>query len=39
MAAAENLPGYLQAVGKLADRHRLLLGTYGVVVSPSRPWS
>ena len=29
----KNLPGYLQAVKQLADRHRLLLGTYGVVVS------
>jgi glycolate oxidase len=32
----KNLPGYLQAVKQLSDRHRLLLGTYGVVVSPEQ---
>jgi glycolate oxidase len=32
----KNLSGYLQAVKQLADRHRLLLGTYGVVVSPEQ---
>jgi glycolate oxidase len=32
----KNLPGYLQAAKQLADRHRLLLGTYGVVVSPEQ---
>ncbi len=30
------LSGYLQAVKQLADRHRLLMGTYGVVVSPAQ---
>ncbi len=32
----KNLSGYLQAVRQLADRHRLLLGTYGVIVSPAQ---